>query len=691
MKSKYILLLAFTAFSLLGSSQVNVNAISIARDTFGVPHVFAPTDAEVAYGLAWAHAEDDFEHIQQMMITANARLGELQGKAGAPTDYFVRFIKARELAEQRYDMDLSPGYKKILQAYADGLNAYAKAHPEEVKLKNIFPVSPKTIITAYVVMLTSMVGVPRALEYIVKGKPDEYIFNASAGSNAIAMNSRITEDSSAYLLINPHVPLEGPASWYEAHLNSDEGLNIYGALVPGMVVPAMGCNEHMGWAITFNWPDYVDIFEMEINPNNKNQYRFDGEWYDFEVRSIPLRVKTKLGKITVKKEALWCLYGPAYRTEKGVYALRYNTMFNVKAAEQWYKMAKAQRYTDFYEAMGMQGIPLFNFMMADDDDHIFYLFNALLPERNADYDWQKVVPGNTAKTFWNTFYRIERLPMKYNPRCGYLYNTNNTPFHCTAPAENPVEGHFNKQSAFGWNRVNNRDLRFNELMANRTKVSFADFKKIKYDCSFPTRQGGVYRLFKPVYTLEATAYPDIADAITRMKDWNFSGAADNRQAALVGLTFNYLFKKKGAGYNELETGFDYSTQDLVEAIRYAKKYLLRYHKSIDVAFGDVQRLIRDEKSYPVSGFPECIQAMASFENDKGFLRAHNGDSFIMFAKFSKKNGNTYEAVVPYGASRRKGSPHYNDQMELYSKQQTKPITLDKQAVLKAATRVYHPQ
>ncbi len=688
--NRLLLLITFILSSFTGFSQVNVNDVTIARDTFGIPHIFAPTDVGVAYGLAWAHAEDDFEHIQQMMITANARLGELQGKSGAPTDYFVRFIKAKELVDQHYDQDLSANYKAVLQGYADGLNAYAKAHPKEIKLRHVFPITPKTIVTAYVVMLTSMVGVSKALEYVVKDDPGGYIFNASAGSNAIAMNQRITADSAAYLLINPHVPIEGTASWYEAHLNSGQGLNIYGAFVPGMVMPAMGCNEHMGWAITFNWPDYVDVYEMEINPANKNQYKFEGDWYDFEVRKIPLKVKTKLGKITVKREALWCIYGPAYRTKKGVYALRYNTMFNVKAPEQWYRMAHAAGYSEFYQSMEMQGIPLFNFIMADDNNNIFYLFNALLPQRNVAYNWQKAVPGNTSKTFWNTFYRMDQQPLKYNPKCGYVFNTNNTPFHCTAPEENLSPANFNKQSAFDWNRINNRELRFYELMQNKNKISFEDFKNIKYDCSYPTKQGGVYRLFKPIYGLQESQYPDIADAITRLKAWNFN-AADNRTTALVSLTFNYLFREKKAGYNELETGFDYSTEELVAAIRYAKNYLITYHKTIDVPFGDVQRTFRDDKSFPVSGLPECIQAMASQENDKGFLRAQDGDSFIMFAKFSKKNGNTYESVVPFGESRRKGNPHYTDQMEMYSKHQTKSITLDKQKVLQMATRVYHPQ
>ncbi len=684
-----LFLLFFILFYSVCFSQINPDNVVIARDTFGVPHIFAPTDAEVAYGLAWAHCEDDFEHIQLMLIATRARLGEINGKEGAATDYFVQFTKIRGMVERYYERDITPDYKKILQAYADGLNAYATIHAEEIKLKNIFPVTTKDILAGYQLILTSMVGVPRALEYIINGKPDDYIFNASAGSNEIAISPNMTEDSSTFLLINPHVPIEGQASWYEAHLCSGQGWNMYGALVPGMISPAMGCNEHLGWAVTFNWPDYVDIYEMEINPKNKNQYKFDGDWYDFEVRNIPLKVKTKLGKIILKKEALWCIYGPAYRTQKGVYALRYNTMFNIKAAEQWFNLGKAKNFVNFNTSMQMQGIPLFNFMYADETGCINYLFNAYLPRRNPDYNWQKVVPGNTSKTYWDKFYTITELPQKHRPVCGYLYNTNNTPFRCTAPNENLNETNYNKQSAYNWNRINNRDLRFNELIAGKTKLSFEELKKIKYDCSYP-KEGGIYKTVKPIYALEEKDYPDIADAIAKLKKWNLSGAVDNRDAALAILTFNYLFSKKQAAYNELETGIEYETPLLIEAIRHAKKQLIKYHKSIDIPFGEVQLLIRKDKKCSIPGLPECLMAMVSDETKDGHLQAKNGDSFIMFAKFSAK-GNNYESVVPFGASRRISSPHLMDQMELYSKQQTKPVILNKSKVLETATRVYHPK
>lgn len=670
-------------------AQINPENITIARDTFGVPHIFAPTDAEVAYGLAWAHCEDDFEHIQLILIATRARLGEINGKDGAATDYFVQFTKTPGMVDRYYERDVTPNFKKNLEAYVAGLNAYAAKHPEEIKLKNIFPIKAKDIIAGYQLILTSMIGVPRALECIIKGNPDDYIFNASAGSNQIALSSAKTGDSCAYLLINPHVPLEGQASWYEAQVCSEQGLNMYGALVPGMISPAMGCNEHLGWAITFNWPDYVDIYEMEINPKNKNQYKFDGDWYDFEVRNIPLKVKTKLGKLTVKKEALWCIYGPAYRTKKGVYALRYNTLFNVKAAEQWFNLGKTKDFITFNNVMQMQGIPLFNFMYADETDCISYMFNGLLPKRNADYNWQKVIPGNTSKTYWDKFYAPSELPQKHRPACGYLYNTNNTPFRCTAPNENLHEANYNKQSAFYWNRINNRDLRFNELIEEKDKISFEDLKKIKYDCTYP-KDGGIYKTFKPIYALKEQDYPDIADAITKLKKWDLSGTTDNREAALAAFTFNYLFTKKNASYNELETGIEYETPLLLEAIRHAKKHMIKYHKSIDVPFGEVQLLMRKDKKLPVPGLPECLMTIVSEETTDGYLQAKNGDSFIMFAKFSKM-GNTYESVVPYGASRRTNSPHLMDQMELYTKQKTKPVILEKAKVLQTATRIYHPK
>lgn len=115
--------------------KINPENITIVRDSFGIPHIFAKTDAEVAYGLAWANAEDAFEISQDLIYAAKGYMGCKDGISGAKIDFFVHAIAARELVEKKFDTDLSPEFKKYLNGYVQGLNAYAAAHPEEVKIK----------------------------------------------------------------------------------------------------------------------------------------------------------------------------------------------------------------------------------------------------------------------------------------------------------------------------------------------------------------------------------------------------------------------------------------------------------------------------------------------------------------------------------------------------------------------------
>ncbi|MFN4234555.1 MAG: penicillin acylase family protein [Bacteroidia bacterium] len=687
---RFAILLFLCIYFFQSQAQINPDNIKIVRDSFGVPHIMAPTDAEVAYGLAWAHAEDDFKSIQRMLMLAKGRLGEVEGKDGAVSDYFVQFIKAKELVDQRYDIDISADFKKVLEGYAAGLSAYAAKHKKEVVLKDFFPVTGKDIVMGYTVILTSMVGLTKAMQFTMQGRPDDYIFNANLGSNAFAINSKLSDNGHTFLAINPHIPLEGPMSWYEAHLQSEEGWNMYGALFPGMVSPAMGCNDNLGWGVTFNWPDYVDIYRMKLNPKNKNQYWYDGKWHNFEVRKVPLKVKTKMGKITVKREALWCKYGPAMRVKDEVYAFRHNAMFNVKGAEQWYRMGKAQNFSQYKAALEVQGIPLFNFVYGDKNDTIHYIFSGLLPKRTPGYNWQKTLPGDTSATLWNEMYKVDELPQVLNLDCGYVYNTNNTPFRSSCEENCPKENYFDTLSGFYWNRTNNRDLRFRELIESRSQFNYQQIKEIKYDVQYPTKKGGIYNSFLPVYNLDESKYPEIADAIAHLKKWDFSGKKENRHTALALITFNYLFKAIGAGYKEMELGISYSEELLVQSIKQAKEYLIKHHGTFDLPLGDVQKLIRGDKKLPLQGMPETLGSLYAVRTDDGYLKGVNGDTFVMFADFSKE-GNSFEAVVPFGASRHPDSPHYTDQMELYSNQQLKKVSLDKNLVIKNAIRIYSPK
>ena len=137
------------------SSTINVQNINIVRDAWGVPHIFTKTDAEAAYGLAWAHSEDNFEQVQQPMLVARGLLGTALGKDGALFDAVAYLLDARSIAEKRYDAAFSPAFKRILEAYAVGLNRFAALHPEEVLHKELFPITPIAVSYTHLTLPTT--------------------------------------------------------------------------------------------------------------------------------------------------------------------------------------------------------------------------------------------------------------------------------------------------------------------------------------------------------------------------------------------------------------------------------------------------------------------------------------------------------------------------------------------------------
>ena len=129
--------LSLFIFTSLVSSQINPNNIDIVRDEYGVPHIFAETDAEVAFGLAWANAEDDFKTIQEAYLAGNALLSKYIGIKGAPADFITQFIGSRELIDNNINQ-ISQDYMKVISGYAEGLNSYAQKNPDKVLFKKLF-------------------------------------------------------------------------------------------------------------------------------------------------------------------------------------------------------------------------------------------------------------------------------------------------------------------------------------------------------------------------------------------------------------------------------------------------------------------------------------------------------------------------------------------------------------------------
>ncbi|MCS6819544.1 MAG: penicillin acylase family protein [Chitinophagales bacterium] len=690
------IILFFNVVSSIAQRDYAAN-VEIVRDSFGVPHIFGKTDADVAYGLGWATCEDDFETLQWGLLVSKHMLARWKGREGAIIDYVGQLLRVREFVDKHY-REISPEVREYIEAAVKAINRYAELHPEEVIEKKAFPATGKDVVACYMLSNCLLSGIDKPLRSIIDGKqPVADMKDAGHGSNTFAANSKFTKDGNVYLNINSHQPLEGPMSWYEVHLVSEEGLNILGGTFHGGVTVFHGVNEHLGWAHTVNDVRLVDVFQLQMHPKKKNCYLVDGKEYRLQTDKATMYVNiSKKGKfiIPVKKKIWYSIYGPTLVTKRGVFALRLGALQTCKTIEQYYRMNKAKSFTEWRGALDTMAAALMTFAYADRYDTIYCLSNGLIPKRAKGYDWANTVPGNTEKTLWKEFYSIKDLPQVLNPSCGYIFNVNNGPFEVTCPEENPNPENFDPNMGFA-NSKNNRSRRFYEMIKKYDKIDWNDFLTLKYDNYFPSK--GVSLPFRKLtlddfFEMNENDYPDIATLISEMKKWNRSTDENDSIASVFLKAFWNLFEELANSEVEKKCMEDRKFRHDVYArnIVKAKDDLIKHFGTTKVPYGQIFVHERGGIEMPVSGGPDQWRAKYPQPYKNGKFRAWIGESYICLVKFTKEGPEIY-TVSPYGASNKPGSKHYTDQMKLYTTRQTKKMPLDKTYWYQHAESIYRPK
>lgn len=669
---------------LIAAAQINPEHITIARDSFGVPHIFAKTDAEAAYGLAWAHSEDDFKSIQQNLLAAKGMLGEVEGKNGVLFDFAMKFFGIDTFVENNFDNDLSTDFKKVMNGYIEGVNDYAASHPDEVLQKKALPFTVKDAVKGYTLNLTLMSGAGLALKAIKENRIRDFYEPNETGSNAMAIAPQKTEDGKAWLLVNSHQPIEGPFSWYEAHICSEEGWDIIGGLFPGGATIFVGTNRYLGWAHTNNYHTTGDIYKLKVKGN---KYLFDGVWKNFRIGKVKLKVKLGGIKLALSKKLRFSEQGPVFKTKQGYFALRFPANRDMRAAEQWYRMNKAKNLQEFQQAIHLEAIPLFNIIYADREGNIFWQSGGMFPIRPIPQLSHQPLDGTRSDVVWHQLLPYEKKPALLNPDCGYVFNCNETPLNTSGESCN-WKGNFSGCQRFQYNRGE----RFGEMLkAIPGKLTWSDFNRIKFDKHY-CLDSSYAQKFHCVYSLDETKYPQIADCILKLKHWNFDGSANNREAPVAMLMHEYLIKKyKWPFAMFMIRQQPVSEKEAVWAIGQAKKFLLKTHQSTDLALGDLQRHIRGHVNLPASGLKEVPRAADCklWDKKKGIYRVTGGDGYIQMNRYST-DGVEVNSINAYGASTHSESKHYTDQMEMFENQQFKRMTFDKDEILQHAERIYHP-
>ena len=666
---------------------IRKDRITIARDSYGVPHIFAPTDPEVAYGLAWAHAEDDFGTIQTLLLTGKGKLATHMGKKGAPVDFVVQLLNTKKVVQEQI-ASLDPNFILLVKGYLQGLEAYAAAHPEKVLNKHVFPVSVEEYLATTVFSVAVFCGVDKALPKILNGTIPRLTGFTGEGSNAIAVNANKSTNGETMLVINAHQPIEGATAFYEAHLQSETGWNILGGLFPGAPLIFHGVTPTTAWAHTVNFQDKIDVYQLQTSKDHPMQYKVDGNWLPLEKRKIRLQIKGI--PFPIFKTVYQSIYGPTVQTPTGEYfSMRLPSLMDIGALQQWYAMNKATNFTEFKTALTQNHLPMFNIMYADKSDTIFYISNGKMPYRNPDtsYHWNSTVPGNTMATLWTKFKPLSELPQYVNPQSGYLFNTNHSPFLATAEANNLNPRLFDKNDGYETYH-NNRSQRAKDLLTALDKISYSDLKRIKFDRTLPSKILFPYGYAADtMFLLDETKYDKIAPLIKTLKQWNHTAAVDSKGALIYNLAY-YIVPQVMAGHQYQQL----TTKEAEQVFEKIYDHLMSNFNSIDLTLGDVQKLVRGEEQWPQAGMPDVLAAVMSEPFEKGKRKMNSGDAYIGFVRFKKDGGlPEIETVNTFGASYNKGDKHYADQRPLYQAQQVKKMTLDKNEVLSSASAIYHPQ
>ena len=657
----------------------------IKRDIWGVPHVYGETDADAAFGLAYAHAEDDFKNIAENMYLYRAQMGLRDGISGAVQDYLIKVLKIRENIDENYLIDLDENVRKVIEAYAAGINYWMIKNPEN-EYSHFFPLTEKDIVAGFAIQNLFFSGVVSSIEKLqreaeIKEEYTSLYRNQQfvTGSNVLAVNSNKTEDKSTRIIINSHQPLEGPLAWYEAHIKSDEGWNMMGGLFPGSPFIFVGFNENIAWGFTVNKPDLSDSYELTINPNNEDQYLLDGEWIDFTKETIKLPVKI-FGPIkwTVERDAKYSQHGPVLEVGDKSYALRFSGMKDIKQVNQWYAMNKSQSIADWISAMKKRSIVSFNGVFADKEGNIFFLHNSSSPLRKEGLDWSNTIDGTRSDLIWDEYVEFEKIPQIKNPSSGWLASTNQDPFKVTNEMDNLSAKDFSPTLGLQ-TRMTNRAYRSIELFDSYSSISEQDFDDIKFDNKYSV-QSRSYKYISKIFEIDFET-DELSYAKNVLRDWDLSTNFDNTSAALgVCVLSNEWISEQG---QRIPQDPEISFRDCVTELN-------ETYGKVDPKWSERNFIVRGQKKISVQGGPDVLRAIYGRNDNEGDLKAAGGDGLYIHVSWDKDKKQQSKSIHQYGsATQDNSSIHFDDQMDLYVNEVYKPTFYDSELLDKNTSKVYY--
>jgi acyl-homoserine-lactone acylase len=688
--------------------------VTITRDDWGIAHVSGPTDADAVFGMIYAQAEDDFPRIEANYLTALGRTAEAEGEKAIWQDLRARLYVSDAKLQAEYAR--SPDWlKRLMNAWADGLNYYLATHPE-VRARAITHFEP------WMALSFTEGSIGGDIERIDLDELKKFYTGQSApraalaesavlepqGSNGIAIAPKLTAPGTgSLLLINPHT------SFYfrsELQTKSGEGLDAYGAVTWGQFFIYQGFNPHAGWMHTSSGVDNVDEFAYEVRtPELGPRYRYGKEWRVMEQRPVTIRYRKPDGTFGERTFTTYYTHrGPIVRSENGKWVAFSMMDRPIEALQQSYLRTKATDLTSFMRVSDLKANSSNNTVYADDKGNIAVLTPQFMPRRDNRFDYTKLVDGSDPATDWQGLHPVSELPNTINPPTGWAFNSNDW-LYSAAGSYSPKPAAFPKYLDVAGE--NYRTVHATRLLTQPGQWSLDRLQAAAYDSAQPS-----FEMLVPMLASAWRALPAkdprrarFASPISALDKWDKRWSitsVPNTVAQFWGdeLTKMVVARKWNDHANAFRHMEALSPADKLVAFGKALDRLKRDFGGWQIPWGEVNRFQRidpaidsrfddNAPSIPVGFTSNKWGSLASFgaSQKPGTKKWYgtNGNSFVAVVQFGPKRVHA-RAVTAGGESGHPESPHFNDEAQRYADGNLRDVYFYADQLKGHTERTYHP-
>jgi acyl-homoserine lactone acylase PvdQ len=686
--------------------------VTLYRDEWGVPHLYAAREEDGFYGLGYTQAEDQLERLLVMYLNAQGEQARVLGSSYVESD--VRQRLWRHQAEARAGFArLPPQLQRNYRHYVAGFNRYMKEHPSQTP-DWAFPLEPwdPLALSRAVLWLEFQAG--DGLRDCARGgglaaAPARSATLAVAGSNEWVLAPWRTADNATIVLSDPHGGLVFGSYLHEFRIDAGP-LKAAGYGIGAL--PILMHTANVSWGMTIGAPDASDCYEVELDPANPTRYRYDGVWQTMIRHAIAIPVKgAKPARRVLEYTRHNGVLSPVVGRRNGkAYVVSTPYMDQVGIFDEEMRAINlARNVGEVKVAMRRLGMYPQNLMFGDADGGTLYVRAGRTPRRPGRFDWTRPVPGNTSATAWTGVHSFEDLVQLESPPEGYMQNNNIAPDMMLERSPLRAERYpahlFNDTPG----RTNSRGMRAVEVLSRALHFSVADAIELALDEKWMGAESWIAALRRAasqepgLVRSRTSTFREVLERLLR-----FDGVA--RIESVAALAFYYWREAitSQRSRTELETltrAIDESGElppaaaaALLDGVEQAVARMRALHGSTERSYGDVFRAGRGGQSLPLGGGdlgPRdrslcsvhrllCVATLRAFSfgepDSLGRRWAASGSRLLRLVVFTKPLQSFTLHI--YGQSERPDSPHYADQTRLFSERRLKPTYFERAELMK---------